>query len=131
MKRISMSASIGPLSPPFLAVLVPAVNSEVRQVHEDLFDGRCFVVTQAVELPFVENERFEVAADLDLAHALDRGVAGFAHRLHQVSLAPIKSCPFPHSQSGSDTPRSSMAGPAPALSRFNIRRRPPVFRWRG
>ena len=67
LKRISMSASSARLAH-LLAVLVPAVNSEVRQVHEDLFDGRCFVVTQAVELPFVENERLvEVAADLDLS----------------------------------------------------------------
>ena len=48
---------VGPFSPPFFPLGVAAVNSEVRQLHEDLFDSRCFVVTQAVELPFVENER--------------------------------------------------------------------------
>ena len=84
MKRISMSASSARLAHR-LAVLIPAVNSEVRQVHEDLFDGRCFVVTQAVEFPFVENERLvEVAADLDL-------VMPWIEALRALPIASIRS----------------------------------------
>ena len=76
--NIGMSS---PFGPPKLALGIPAVNSEVREVHEDLFDSPCFMVVPAVKLSFVEESLVE--SDKSPATAI-------GHRRKQPEAAPSR-----------------------------------------